>query len=63
MRKLAMEKFIYVIGEATRDRLVDMGYCLLKEDRAKHIYVFLNQENQNFSCTDIKFAMSDTLTF
>lgn len=58
-----MEKFIYVIGEDMRDRLVNMGYHLLRENEAKHIYVFLNQDNQIFSCTDIQFAMSDTLTF
>lgn len=58
-----MERFIYVIGGDARDRLVNMGYHLLREDEAKHIYVFLNQDNQNFSCADIQFAMSDTLTF
>ena len=58
-----MERFIYVVGEEARDRLVNMGYCLLREDKAKHIYVFLNQDNQKFSCTDIQFEMSDTLTF
>lgn len=40
-----MERFIYVVGEEARDRLVNMGYCLLREDKAKHIYVFLNQDN------------------
>ena len=58
-----MEKFIYVVGEDARDRLIGMGYYLLREDDAQHIYVFLNQGHQNFSCTDIQFAMSDTLTF
>lgn len=58
-----MERFIYVVGGEARDRLVNMGYRLLREDKAKHIYVFLNQDNQKFSCTDIQFAMSDTLTF
>ena len=46
-----MERFIYVVGEEARDRLVNMGYRLLREDK------------QKFSCTDIQFAMSDTLTF
>ena len=36
-----MERFIYVVGEEARDRLVNMGYRLLREDKAKHIYVFL----------------------
>ena len=51
-----MERFIYVIGEDARDRLVNMGYHLLREDETKHIYVFLSQDNQNFSCADIQFA-------
>ena len=29
-----MERFIYVIGEDARDRLVNMGYHLLREDEA-----------------------------
>ena len=58
-----MERFIYVVGEEARDRLVNMGYRLLREGNAKNIYVYLSQDNQNFSCTDIQFAMSDTLTF
>lgn len=58
-----MGKFIYVIGEDARDHLITMGYHLLSGNEPKHIYVFLNQTGQNFSCTDIKFAVSDTLTF
>ena len=58
-----MEKFIYVVGKDARDCLINMGYQLLKEDDAQRVYVFLNQGNQKFSCTDIQFAMSDTLTF
>lgn len=58
-----MGKFIYVIGEDARDYLITMGYHLLSRNEPKHIYVFLNQDNQNFSCADIQFAMSDTLTF
>lgn len=58
-----MGKFIYVIGEDARDYLITMGYHLLSRNGPKHIYVFLNQTGQNFSCTDIKFVVSDTLTF
>lgn len=58
-----MGKFIYVTGRDARNRLTEMGYYLLKEDSAKQIYVFLNRDNQNFACSDIEYALSDTLTF
>lgn len=60
---IGMSNFIYVSGEDNRDRLILMGYSLLKQDTENHIYVFLNQGIQDFACSDIKFAMSDTLTF
>ena len=56
-------KFIYVFSDDARNYLVNMGYRLLTEDSARQIYVFLNKDNQNFSSTDIQFAMSDVLTF
>lgn len=58
-----MENFIYVFGAKSRDRLIALQYELLKADEENHIYVFLNKDYQRFSCDDIKFTMSDTLTF
>lgn len=58
-----MANFIYVFGAESRDRLIALQYELLRADEENHIYVFLNKECQSFSCDDIKFAMSDTLTF
>lgn len=58
-----MPKFIYVFSEEERDKLCSLQYEMLKCDTAKHIYVFLNKERKDFSRNEIKFALSDTLTF
>lgn len=58
-----MGNFIYVFSVESRDKLTAMQYELLKSDEAKHVFVFLNKERQNFSCDDVTYAMSDTLTF
>jgi len=58
-----MPKFIYVFSEEERDKLCSLQYEMLKCDTSKHIYVFLNKERKDFSCNEIKFALSDTLTF
>lgn len=58
-----MAHFIYVFSDEGRDKLLAMQYELLKYDEQKHIYVFLNAERQDYACSDIPYALSDTLTF
>lgn len=58
-----MRNFIYVFSIDGRDKLLAMHYELLKSDDIKHIFVFLNKEQQNFSCDGVPYAMSDILTF
>ena len=58
-----MGNFIYVFSVESRDKLLAMQYALLKSDEARHVFVFLNKERQDFSCDDVTYAMSDTLTF
>lgn len=58
-----MSGFIYVFGEEGRDILLSRQYELLKSDDAKHIYVFVNKDDQNFACDGVTCALSDTLTF
>ena len=53
-----MENFIYVFDENARDQLLSRG-C----DNEKHIFVFLNTGNLNFEDKDIRYVLSDTLTF
>ena len=58
-----MNGFIYVFSDEGRDVLLFRRYELLKSDNAKHIYVFVNKSDQNFTCDGVPYALSDTLTF
>lgn len=58
-----MPKFIYVFSELEKDRLLAMKYEMVKCDKDQHIYVFLNKARIDFAVGDIKYALSDTLTF
>ena len=58
-----MPNFIYVFSEEGRDILLAMKYELLKCDKQKNIYVFVNKDRQNFACAGIPYAVSDVLTF
>lgn len=58
-----MPVFIYVFSEQERDKLLAMKFEIIKCDRERHVYVFLNSERLDFTDTDIKYVLSDTLTF
>ncbi len=58
-----MSGFIYVFSDEGRDILLSQQYELLKSDTAKHIYVFVNKDEQNFACDGVPYALSNTLTF
>lgn len=59
-----MPKFIYVFNEDACDKLISMGYTLMKADINKHTFIFVNNKEQLlFTHDDIKYALSDTLTF
>lgn len=58
-----MENFIYVFDENARDQLLSMGCEMLGKNNEKHIFVFLNTGNLNFEDEDIRYVLSDTLTF
>ena len=55
--------FIYVFSDEGRDILLARQYELLKSDEAKHIYVFVNKDEQDFACDGVPYALSNTLTF
>lgn len=55
--------FIYVFSDEGRDTLLARQYELLKSDEAKHIYVFVNKDEQSFACDGVPYALSNTLTF
>lgn len=58
-----MENFIYVFDENARDQLLSKGCEMLGQNKEKHIFVFLNTGNLNFEDEDIRYVLSDTLTF
>lgn len=58
-----MAKFIYVVGEEARDKMLAMKYELLKSNENSHVYVFADNGNKRFSTNEFSFVLSDTLTF
>ncbi len=59
-----MEKFIYVFGDAARDKLMAAGYTLMKGDPKKGLYVFLNKPSHFFENKEgLSILYSNHLTF
>ena len=57
-------KFICVFSEEDRDKLLGLGFHLLKEDKGNSMYTFLTQNTMNFNDLGVrKFYLSDILTF
>lgn len=57
-------KFIYVFDSADKERLVSIGYKLLKEDSMNSIYIFETDAKLSFAGQGVeKFIFSDVLTF
>lgn len=62
-------RFIYVKSEQDRDRMLTLGYALLKEDKRNHIWVFQNKNGITFDSdgkldnVGSKIVLSNTLTF
>lgn len=61
--------FIYVNSEQDRDKMLALGYVLMKADARNHIWIFRNKDSEEFSCNKgithagVQFVLSDTLTF
>lgn len=61
--------FIYVMGDKNKERMLVLGYNLIKEDVSKHMYVFENKPDSNFDSENeldrenISFVLSNMLTF
>lgn len=62
-------RFIYVMKKEDKDKMVAMGYLLIKEDKRNLIWVFENKDVTTFASEDeitnagVSFVLSDTLTF
>jgi len=55
--------FIYVFSVEDKKKLLSWGYTLIKEDKKQNIYVFDNLGTVRFSASDMKFVLTNTLTF
>lgn len=61
--------FIYVMRDTDKEKVLALGYNLIKADEKHNIWVFENNDTLSFSCDDIfdkegiPFVLSDVLTF
>ena len=61
--------FVYVMSKEDKDKMLAMGYSLIKEDTRNGIWVFKNKDVTTFASEDeitssgIAFVLSDMLTF
>lgn len=58
-----MHKFIYVFSRKDGEKLLSLGYRLMKYDETQDIWIFLNDEHLSFEKGDMSYAMLDTLSF
>lgn len=62
-------RFVYVMSEKDKDKMLEMGFFLIRQDSRNHIWVFKNKDVTSFSDVDevsdagINFVLSDTLMF
>lgn len=55
--------FLYVMDTESRDKLLNLGFELLKENGKKTVWVFVNKPDQTFDVVDVPCVVSDVLTF
>lgn len=53
--------FIYVMDVESRDKLIELGYTLLKH--TGYVWVFKNKDPLSFEDIGVQCVVSDTLTF
>lgn len=53
--------FIYVMDTESRNKLIELGYDLLKSN--DKVWIFANKHEMEFSSDDIPCVISDTLIF
>ena len=62
-------QFVYVMCKEDKDKMVELGYHLLKEDSRNNVWVFNNKETYTFAEDDeltaagVSCVLSDMLTF
>lgn len=55
--------FIYVFDADAKNKLLEMQFMMLKSDDKNNVYIFVNDDKENFVVDDIPYVISDTLTF
>lgn len=57
--------FIYVMDEESRDKLLKLGFELLKKHDGRSVWVFINKQELEFDAIaeDIDCVVTDILTF
>lgn len=58
-----MDAFIYVFSQEDKDKLINLGYQLLKSDESNNMFVFANENRAVFSLDNIEYVESNILTF
>lgn len=63
-------EFVYVFGEENKEKMLALGYKLMKENAGCSVYIFKNKDkamkfgaDSDLDRHNIKFVMSNTLTF
>lgn len=62
-------RFVYVMSQEDKNKMLSFGFSLLKEDESNHVWVFANLPVMTFDDEDrllnagISFVLSDMLTF
>lgn len=59
-------KFIYVMDEQLKDKLISKGFHLIKENKTNtmNMWIFENQQKFSFDLEDKnKYVLSNSLTF
>ncbi len=57
-------RFIYVMDEKAKKKMLRHGYALIKEDKENSIWIFENKDVMNFELdVDVPYVLSNVLTF
>ena len=65
-----MNKFVYVMSEEDRDKLLQLDYKLLRSDEVNKVFIFENKQELTFEygehpleAQNVNFILSSVLTF
>ena len=59
-----MGNFVYVFSQEDKQRLINAGYLLLKEDVKNNVYTFKATDTMRYALDTLdEYTVSDTLTF